>query len=96
MEHQLVLGAGLIGGLVGTALASLGERVNVLVRSERLVRIIGQTCGSVEPPLVNHCSRDSCRHSLKSDDVPVDRNQDLPTKDGLGNLAVHCTIHIPC
>src|SRR5882672_12470575 len=35
MEHA-VLGAGAIGGLVGTAVASLGERVTVLVRPERL------------------------------------------------------------
>ena len=35
MEHA-VLGAGAIGGLVGTALASLGEDVTVLVRPERL------------------------------------------------------------
>src|SRR5437016_14065854 len=35
MEHAL-LGAGAIGGLVGTALASLGEGVTVLVRPERL------------------------------------------------------------
>jgi 2-dehydropantoate 2-reductase len=35
MEHA-VLGAGAIGGLVGTALASLGEHVTVLVRPERL------------------------------------------------------------
>lgn len=35
MEHA-VLGAGAIGGLVGTALASLGEGVTVLVRPERL------------------------------------------------------------
>ena len=35
MEHA-VLGAGAIGGLVATALASLGERVTVLVRPERL------------------------------------------------------------
>src|SRR5258708_19048778 len=35
MEHA-VLGAGAIGGLVGTALASLGESVTVLVRPERL------------------------------------------------------------
>jgi 2-dehydropantoate 2-reductase len=34
MEHA-VLGAGAIGGLVGTALASLGEGVTVLVRPER-------------------------------------------------------------
>jgi len=36
MEHA-VLGAGAIGGLVGTAVASLGERVTVLVRPERLL-----------------------------------------------------------
>jgi 2-dehydropantoate 2-reductase len=35
MEHA-VLGAGAIGGLVGTAVASLGEDVTVLVRRERL------------------------------------------------------------
>src|SRR5207302_2927797 len=35
MEHA-VLGAGAIGGLVGTALASLGEGVTVIVRPERL------------------------------------------------------------
>ena len=35
MEHA-ILGAGAIGGLVGTALASLGEGVTVLVRPERL------------------------------------------------------------
>jgi 2-dehydropantoate 2-reductase len=35
MEHA-VLGAGGIGGLVGTAVASLGEDVTVLVRPERL------------------------------------------------------------
>jgi 2-dehydropantoate 2-reductase len=35
MEHA-VLGAGAIGGLVGTAVASLGECVTVLVRPERL------------------------------------------------------------
>ena len=35
MEHA-VLGAGAIGGLVGTAVASLGEDVTVLVRPERL------------------------------------------------------------
>jgi 2-dehydropantoate 2-reductase len=35
MEHA-VLGAGAIGGLVGTAMASLGEGVTVLVRPERL------------------------------------------------------------
>ena len=35
MEHA-VLGAGAIGGLVGTAIASLGEGVTVLVRAERL------------------------------------------------------------
>jgi 2-dehydropantoate 2-reductase len=35
MEHAF-LGAGAIGGLVGTALASLGEGVTVLVRPERL------------------------------------------------------------
>jgi 2-dehydropantoate 2-reductase len=36
MEHA-ILGAGAIGGLVGTAIASLGERVTVLVRPERLL-----------------------------------------------------------
>jgi 2-dehydropantoate 2-reductase len=35
MEHA-VLGAGAIGGLVGTAVASLGEGVTILVRPERL------------------------------------------------------------
>jgi 2-dehydropantoate 2-reductase len=35
MEHA-VLGAGAIGGLVGTAVASLGESVTVLVRPEQL------------------------------------------------------------
>jgi 2-dehydropantoate 2-reductase len=35
MEHA-VLGAGAIGGLVGTAVASLGEGVSVIVRPERL------------------------------------------------------------
>ena len=35
MEHA-VLGAGAIGGLVGTAVASLGEVVTVLVRPQRL------------------------------------------------------------
>ena len=35
MEHA-VLGAGAIGGLVGTAIVSLGEGVTVLVRAERL------------------------------------------------------------
>jgi len=35
MEHA-ILGAGAIGGLVGTAVASLGEGVTVLVRPERL------------------------------------------------------------
>ena len=35
MEHA-VLGAGAVGGLVGTALASLGEGVTVIVRPERL------------------------------------------------------------
>ena len=35
MEHA-VLGAGAIGGLVGTAVASLGEGVTVLIRPERL------------------------------------------------------------
>jgi 2-dehydropantoate 2-reductase len=35
MEHA-VLGAGAIGGLVGTAVASLGEGVTMLVRPERL------------------------------------------------------------
>jgi 2-dehydropantoate 2-reductase len=35
MEHA-VLGAGAIGGLVGAAVASLGEGVTVLVRAERL------------------------------------------------------------
>jgi 2-dehydropantoate 2-reductase len=35
MEHA-ILGAGAVGGLVGTVLASLGEDVTVLVRPERL------------------------------------------------------------
>jgi 2-dehydropantoate 2-reductase len=35
MEHA-VLGAGAVGGLIGTAVASLGESVTLLVRSERL------------------------------------------------------------
>jgi len=35
MEHA-ILGAGAVGGLVGTALASIGEVVTVLVRPERL------------------------------------------------------------
>src|SRR4029077_19022307 len=35
MEHA-VLGAGAIGGLVGAAVASIGEDVTVLVRPERL------------------------------------------------------------
>jgi 2-dehydropantoate 2-reductase len=35
MEHA-ILGAGAIGGLVGTAVASLGEDVTVLVRPEKL------------------------------------------------------------
>ncbi len=35
MEHA-ILGAGAVGGLVGTAVASLGEGVTVLVRPERL------------------------------------------------------------
>ncbi len=35
MEHA-ILGAGAIGGLVGTAVASLGEGVTVLVPPERL------------------------------------------------------------
>ncbi|HEX6504541.1 MAG TPA: 2-dehydropantoate 2-reductase [Terriglobales bacterium] len=35
MEHA-VLGAGAVGGLVGTSLASLGEEVTLLVRPERL------------------------------------------------------------
>ncbi len=35
MKHA-ILGAGAIGGLIGTALASLGEDVTVLVRSENL------------------------------------------------------------
>ena len=35
MRHA-ILGAGAIGGLVGTALASLGEHVNVVVRPEKL------------------------------------------------------------
>lgn len=36
MEHA-VLGAGAVGGFLGTALASLGEDVTVLVRPERLL-----------------------------------------------------------
>src|SRR5258708_4738163 len=36
MEHA-ILGAGAIGGLVGTALASFGEGVTVIVRPERLL-----------------------------------------------------------
>jgi ketopantoate reductase len=35
MKHA-ILGAGAIGALVGTALASLGEDVTVVVRPERL------------------------------------------------------------
>ena len=35
MKHA-ILGAGAIGGLVGTALSSLGEHVIVVVRPERL------------------------------------------------------------
>ena len=35
MEHA-ILGAGAIGGLIGTALASLGEEVTMLVRPERV------------------------------------------------------------
>jgi len=35
MEHA-ILGAGAVGGLVGTALASLGESVTVVVRAETL------------------------------------------------------------
>ena len=35
MRHA-ILGAGAIGGLVGTALASLGEDVTVVVRPEKL------------------------------------------------------------
>src|SRR6266567_7455012 len=35
MEHA-VLGAGAVGGFLGTALASLGEDITVLVRPERL------------------------------------------------------------
>ena len=35
MKHA-ILGAGAIGGLVGTALASLGEDVTVVVRPEKL------------------------------------------------------------
>ena len=34
MKHA-ILGAGAIGGLVGTALASLGEDVTILVRPEK-------------------------------------------------------------
>jgi len=37
MKHA-ILGAGAIGGLVGTALASLGENVTVVVRPERLAK----------------------------------------------------------
>src|ERR1700691_817629 len=35
MKHA-ILGAGAIGGLIGTALASLGEDVTVIVRAEKL------------------------------------------------------------
>jgi ketopantoate reductase len=35
MKHA-ILGAGAIGGLVGTVLASLGEDVTVVVRPEKL------------------------------------------------------------
>ena len=35
MKHA-ILGAGAIGGLVGTALSSLGEDVTVVVRPEKL------------------------------------------------------------
>ena len=35
MDHA-ILGAGAIGGLVGTALASLGEDVTLIVRPEKL------------------------------------------------------------
>ena len=47
MEHA-VLGAGAIGGLVGTAVASLSEGVTLLVRPERLPGYPGNL--SVERP----------------------------------------------
>jgi len=40
MKHA-ILGAGAIGGLVGTALASLGEDVTVVVRPEKLAGFLG-------------------------------------------------------
>jgi 2-dehydropantoate 2-reductase len=54
MEHA-VLGAGAIGGLVGTAVASLGEDVTVLVRPERLASYppnlsVRRTTGLISAP----------------------------------------------
>ena len=40
MKHA-ILGAGGIGGLVGTALASLGEDVIVVVRPDKLASLSG-------------------------------------------------------
>ncbi|HYW36964.1 MAG TPA: ketopantoate reductase family protein [Terriglobales bacterium] len=40
MKHA-ILGAGAIGGLVGTALASLGEDVTVVIRPEKLAGFLG-------------------------------------------------------
>ena len=40
MKHA-ILGAGAIGGLIGTALASLGEDVTMIVRSEKLAEYPG-------------------------------------------------------
>ncbi len=65
MEHA-VLGAGAIGGLVGTAIASLGEGVTVLVRAERLAGYPANL--SLERPsgTIDYCASESRDHALKS------------------------------
>jgi 2-dehydropantoate 2-reductase len=54
MKHA-ILGAGAIGGLIGTALSSLGEDVTVVVRAERLASypadlVLERPSGSIAAP----------------------------------------------
>ncbi len=61
MKHA-ILGAGAVGGLVGTVLSSLGEDVTMVVRPEKLSAYPDHL--TLERPIgLAHGASESCRHA---------------------------------
>ncbi len=86
MKHA-ILGAGAVGGLVGTALASLGEDVTVIVRPEKLADYPAEIDAGTAIRNPDRFGK-SCRQTNGVGRRTVDRDQDLSTASCSGSRAI--------